>query len=218
MTADIEIISTLALRSAGARPGAAGARPGAVRAPSGAGMALPEVRWLRKPFKKNFSGISRLAYLHGVSLREQLTAEIPILGLLVIVMAVSLLVTPDLRLRGTGLSLDYSVAGIGSPLSYGCPLYALTGIPCLLCGLTRSFLAMGGLDVRGAFVFHPLGPFLYGLAAASAVATASMVMARKRPVLRLGSESKRRLVAAGAAVLVLAWFVKLIVWHGAGLI
>ena len=38
-----------------------------------------------------------------------------------------------------------------------CRFYAMTGHSCPSCGLTRSFFALGHLDVQQAFGFHPLG-------------------------------------------------------------
>lgn len=56
-----------------------------------------------------------------------------------------------------------------SPLPIGgrCAVLSLTGLPCPLCGMTRSTLALAHGDLAGAFGHHPLGPFLLlGLALA----------------------------------------------------
>ena len=42
-----------------------------------------------------------------------------------------------------------------------CAFRRATGRPCPGCGLTRSFMAMGGGDVSGAFLHHPFGPLLF---------------------------------------------------------
>ena len=39
-----------------------------------------------------------------------------------------------------------------------CPLFALTKIPCPLCGITRAFIAALSGDLRTAALFHPLYP------------------------------------------------------------
>ncbi|MFA5787399.1 MAG: DUF2752 domain-containing protein [Actinomycetota bacterium] len=42
-----------------------------------------------------------------------------------------------------------------------CPLRAVTGIPCPLCGLTTSFVALSHGRFHQAFAANPLGPLLY---------------------------------------------------------
>lgn len=39
---------------------------------------------------------------------------------------------------------------------FGCPIRALTGIPCPGCGMSRAWLAVLRLDFRAAFYYHPL--------------------------------------------------------------
>ncbi len=43
-----------------------------------------------------------------------------------------------------------------------CSLYSGYGIKCGLCGLTRSFCAIGEGDLRKAAGFHRLGPAIFG--------------------------------------------------------
>lgn len=42
-----------------------------------------------------------------------------------------------------------------------CWFHRLTGLPCFLCGMTRSLAAAARLDVGGSFYYHLLGPFLF---------------------------------------------------------
>ena len=37
-----------------------------------------------------------------------------------------------------------------------CAFYHIVGLPCPACGLTRSYLSLLALDIRQAFVYHPL--------------------------------------------------------------
>jgi hypothetical protein len=50
-----------------------------------------------------------------------------------------------------------AILGLPSP----CGFFMLTGLPCPGCGLTRSFVCCGHGHLLEAFVWHPLGPFLF---------------------------------------------------------
>lgn len=41
-------------------------------------------------------------------------------------------------------------------IGHGCPIRWLSGIPCPGCGLSRAYLALLKLDLKGAFAYHPL--------------------------------------------------------------
>jgi hypothetical protein len=45
-------------------------------------------------------------------------------------------------------------------LPFRCPLKLFTGLECPLCGLGRSLLSLSTGNWKGAWDFHPLGPFL----------------------------------------------------------
>jgi Protein of unknown function (DUF2752) len=55
-----------------------------------------------------------------------------------------------------GLSIALPIDGFGLP--------ALTGLPCVGCGLTRSVTAVSHLQLADAVHFHPFGPLVYALA------------------------------------------------------
>lgn len=135
--------------------------------------------------------------------------EAPLLALLFIVFCISVLVTPDFQLRASGTTL---------PVLYACPFFALTGIPCLFCGMTRSFLAMGSLDVNQSFSFHPLGPALFILLAGLAVALTVSMANRKRIHVSISPALRRHLIAGGAVLLLAAWLLKIVIWRQTGLI
>lgn len=44
---------------------------------------------------------------------------------------------------------------------YTCPLFALTDVPCLTCGMTRSWHRLANLEVASAFMVSPLGAVLF---------------------------------------------------------
>ncbi len=53
-----------------------------------------------------------------------------------------------------------------------CPFKAATGLPCPGCGMTHAFLALGRLDLAGAFAANPL---VFPLAALAALYAAGRV-------------------------------------------
>ncbi|MHB9112671.1 MAG: DUF2752 domain-containing protein [Thermoleophilia bacterium] len=159
--------------------------------------------------KIDFRGRYRHFSHESVSWQQLAVVELPLLALLFLVFSISALVSPDFELRASGVSV---------PLLYTCPFFALTGIPCLFCGMTRSFLAMGGLDVGQSLSYHPLGPALFILFAGLAVALAVSVVSRRRIRVSIGSALRRRLVTGGAALLLAAWLVKVVIWRQTGLI
>jgi hypothetical protein len=57
-----------------------------------------------------------------------------------------------------------------------CVLRRLTGLPCLTCGITRSFRAIGQGDVAAALEFHPLGPLLWATFLALMVRSAGVAI------------------------------------------
>ncbi|MHB1390204.1 MAG: DUF2752 domain-containing protein [Thermoleophilia bacterium] len=135
--------------------------------------------------------------------------EIPLLALILMVVAISVAVAPGNILRGADLQL---------PLASLCPFYTVTDIPCLFCGMTRSFMSMGGLDIRQAFIFHPLGPVLYTAMLGFGAALSWSIAVRRRLQVRMDRGLQRLLVLGGASVLIIAWLVKLAVWRQVGLL
>lgn len=73
-----------------------------------------------------------------------------------------------------------------------CPLKGATGIPCFLCGGTRSFWAAAHLDFVSAWNFNPLGLLLFGgLLLYLPYALGSIAFRWPRPRLRLESGGER---------------------------
>jgi len=141
--------------------------------------------------------------------RSLAVVEVPALALLLMVFAISVAVTPDFELRLTGWSLPHPSLD---------PFFVLTGIPCLFCGMTRSFLSMGSLDIGQAFVFHPLGPFLYIGLALTGAGMAFSIASRRRIHFATSRGLRRQMMFWVAFVFVAAWVLKLVVWSQAGLL
>ena len=162
-----------------------------------------------KPASRSHPGPRMSIFSKEVSTAALMTVEIPLLGVLLMVTGVSVLVAPDTTIRGIDLDL---------PFFYTCPLYLITGIPCLFCGLTRSFMAMGGLDIRQAFIFHPLGPALYTAMLAAVLLLAGSIASRRRLLFSFDRVFRSSLIRWGAAVVIAAWLAKVVIWHQTGLL
>ncbi len=90
-----------------------------------------------------------------------------------------------------------------------CLFHLLTGKPCPLCGMTRSFAAAARLHLSDAFWFHLLGPFLFvGLLASLSLYAYALMRG-----LSVELSCERRMRKAGAwfllGALMTAWVLKL---------
>ena len=102
--------------------------------------------------------------------------------------------------------------GFGLPL---CQFRTMTQMPCLGCGLTRSFIGMAHLNFAAAFFYHPLGAlvfpivvFLAGLLPASNVQRdriALWVNSRGSLLVRLGIVYAALFVTYGFGRMVWVW-------------
>lgn len=144
------------------------------------------------------------------SWKSLLGLEAPLLTLFLSVLTFSVLVTPENLTRYTAVDVGYSSL-------VTCPLLALTGVPCLFCGMTRSFTAMGSLDVGQAVTFHPLGPALFIITILVAAGLVFSLASRRRLVVDLSPSVWITAALSTAAVVALAWPVKLYLWQEAGL-
>ncbi len=114
----------------------------------------------------------------------------------------------DAALHGAAvIALAGSVILTPSGLAHGpviCPFRALTALPCPLCGLTRSFVALGHADPLAAFDHHAFGPLLF-LAALTMLALRVATVARGRPARRWSPGRTARLAMWSIAAVWLAW-------------
>lgn len=93
--------------------------------------------------------------------------------------------------------------GVIDRVTPGCIFHRLTGIPCLLCGMTRSFAATSHGQLAEAFRLHLLGPPLFAALLAGTLALAVEQM-MGRPILPRPDRRQRRILAWGALVLLVA--------------
>jgi len=100
--------------------------------------------------------------------------------------------------------------GFGLPL---CQFKLMTHLPCLACGLTRSFVGMAHGDVGRAGFYHPAGVILFP--AVAAVALLLPAPARVRDRIAAWTEKRGPLwnyFAAGFAVLFVVNGVARVAW------
>jgi len=90
----------------------------------------------------------------------------------------------------------------------GCPLHALTGVPCPGCGTTRAALALARGDVPAAFGWNPLAAaaFLFG-GAACLVAPLWVASGRALPSLAPALPRRGRIALVAAVGANWAWLV-----------
>lgn len=75
--------------------------------------------------------------------------------------------------------------GLGIPL---CQFRNVTNLPCLGCGLTRSYIALAHLDPARSAFYHPLGLVLFP----ATVATAALLVVREPGQARLIRWAEKR--------------------------
>jgi hypothetical protein len=98
-----------------------------------------------------------------------------------------------------------------------CPFRNATGLPCLACGLTRSFCAIAKGHVERGFEFHWLGPALFLAACVYWVRGAAAVAGYEAAVARFDDAVRRwRLARITVVALVVAWVVRLAVLGATG--
>ena len=85
-----------------------------------------------------------------------------------------------------------------------CPLKTFTGVPCPGCGTTRAALALGRLDVLGAFAVSPLAAAAWVLLVGGGLAAGALALAGREPPapprLTGGGERAFRIAVVGALV------------------
>ncbi|MFA5809641.1 MAG: DUF2752 domain-containing protein [Thermoleophilia bacterium] len=161
---------------------------------------------LRRQVNRNASLSLRQVYWQSL-----FSLEVPMLAVLLMVLSVSMLTTPESVSRLGIINVSY-------PSFLVCPFLELTGIPCLFCGMTRSFMSMGGLDIGQAFTFHPLGPVFFLLTVLTALGLVLSLALKKRFVFSLNPVMWKALAGTAAAGVLLAWPLKLYIWHRTGLL
>jgi hypothetical protein len=140
------------------------------------------------------------AHLERADFRSRLMHEGSLLFLAVAVLALSFGM-PALQSRHMWLSIP-------------CLFKAITHLPCLACGLTRSFVQTAHGHLTAAFEFHLLGPLLFGLTAISAIYLAVAVASGYRVRVAFAPGTRRIAAWSVLALFVVCWIIKLSVMRG----
>jgi hypothetical protein len=91
-----------------------------------------------------------------------------------------------------------------------CLFRNLTGLPCVGCGLTRSFCALAKGEAARAFAFHALGPALFAAACVYWVRGVAFFAGRRTAVARFDAAMWRWRIPLVALVLLCAtWAVEI---------
>lgn len=112
-----------------------------------------------------------------------------------IVIALSFLM-PTLQTRGAWLSLP-------------CLFHFVTGLPCLFCGLTRSFALTAHGRFGAAFELHLLGPLMFLGVCAVALYMAYSLVSGKRVRFTLARHTRTIAFWSVLGLLVAVWLIKL---------
>lgn len=91
-----------------------------------------------------------------------------------------------------------------------CLFRRLTGIPCLACGLTRSFLRSAHGEFAEAFSYHLLGPPLFLLTVLTAVYLAGSIVTGHSVTTGLSLRAKTIGAWMVLALFMLCWILKLL--------
>jgi hypothetical protein len=103
--------------------------------------------------------------------------------------------------------LGFSGTRVGSL----CPFLNITGIPCPLCGLTRSFSSLLRGDVVEAFWYHPVGPLLFGGGAIAVTFSLPLLLLKRKITVR--SVQSVRTIPTTTAIVLLIWTSNILLGH-----
>lgn len=95
-----------------------------------------------------------------------------------------------------------------------CLFHEITGLPCLTCGLTRSFSLVTRGDLPGAFAMHLLGPPLFFFTSAFVLYLTACMAAGVRVRFQFTTSVRRIAFWGILGLFVAAWIVKLAFMRG----
>lgn len=101
------------------------------------------------------------------------------------------------------------VEGVAGAITPGCLFKRVTGLPCLLCGMTRSMAATAHGHLGDAFRFHLLGPPLFVLVVAVTILLGAEYAFSRRILPRPGERAWKSMAWGTLGLLVAAYVVRL---------
>ena len=113
------------------------------------------------------------------------------------------------------LTLVLAASVIWQPADDGgfilCAFRRVTGLPCMGCGLTRSFCAIAKGQAARAFAFHALGPPLFAAACVYWLRGAAFFAGRRGAVGRFDAAVRRwRIPLVALVLLLVVWVARLV--------
>jgi hypothetical protein len=102
--------------------------------------------------------------------------------------------------------------GILGAITPGCLFKRVTGLPCLLCGMTRSMAATAHGHLAEAFRFHLLGPPLFVLVTGVTLLLVAEFAFSRRLLPRPGERVWRYMAWGTLGLLVAAWIARLAIF------
>jgi hypothetical protein len=139
-------------------------------------------------------------WVERADLRTRLKSEGPLLAICVAVLALSLAI-PTLKSRHVWIS-------------FPCIFHAVTHMPCLFCGLTRSFIYTAHGNFSHAFNMHLLGPVLFTLVALCGIYLTTSVVTGYRIKWTLTPRARKVAFYSVLGVFVICWIIKLVFMRG----
>lgn len=110
----------------------------------------------------------------------------------------------------SGAFLYPYVERIADAITPGCLFHRVTGLPCLLCGMTRSLAATAHGNLGEAFRLHLLGPPLFLLVAVVTALLAVEHALSRRILPRPGTRAWGRMGWGILALLAAAWIARMV--------
>jgi len=100
-------------------------------------------------------------------------------------------------------------------VSIPCLFNKITGLPCLTCGLTRSFSLTAHGQFIAAFEMHLLGPLLFALTFGLSVYVVASLATRHRIRFQLSPGARRFALIFTLGIFVACWVIKVAFMKGA---
>lgn len=157
-------------------------------------------------------------FLIPVTWQKLLSLEIPLLILMSGILSASVLFTPSLEPRFAFFDVSFPSVTSSYEILDECLVLGVFGIPCIFCGATRSFSAMGGMDIHEAFIFHPLGPVLFLVSVFVFICLSYSLVTRKHIKIYINQNWSIYSICSMIILLWIAWPLKIIIWKNTGLL